>query len=117
MRLPALLAPLLSVMAWAQATPPPTPISLELRALDDRFHLVDRATPFQEDLDLLLKENGYAASTSGGGPKLVLVPSACSVQGGYAYGVIGYLQRPGVDGALRSSIATALRGRESLTPG
>lgn len=104
------------VVVFSQA-PAARPLGTDLRHLDDRFHLLDRGTSLQEDLSSLLKENGFQTSSTVAAPRLILMPSVSAIQGGYAYGVISYLQRPGEPGGLRSSAATAVRARKDILPG
>lgn len=85
--------------------------------MDDPFHLLDPKPPFQDDLTALLKENGYSAASGKAMPRLILMPSVSAIQGGFVYGVIAYLQRPGETGGIRSSAATAIRSRQDLSSG
>ena len=104
-------------MALPAQAPALDPLVVDLHPVDDPFHLLDRNTSFKEDLALLLKENHYEASDASTAPKLILAPSVTAIQGGYAYGVIVYLQRPGEPGGLRSASATATRSKQDLGPG
>ncbi|HET6329154.1 MAG TPA: hypothetical protein VFF76_00060 [Holophagaceae bacterium] len=98
----------------------PKSLAIILQPLDNPNHLKGIGGGRPEDLSLLLRENGLSEpeTNAQGVSKLTLQPRVCQLPHGvYAYSVLGFLEVPGTQGALRIFTAVAVRDPVQVDPG